>query len=92
VFAAAIVFGVIFLGLWLYDVIQARRAQPATADGEPAAAEPAAPFDAFAGGYPVPPLPDQTRSEPVLVATSVSASAPAAGDVEVSTEEGRPRA
>ena len=94
-FTAAAVFGAIFVGLWLYDMAKARQEEPeaTTAGGpDPAPAEPRAPFDAFAGGYPVPPLPGQMPEEPVPLAVSVASTGPVAGAVEVSTEEGPPRA
>jgi NADH-quinone oxidoreductase subunit H len=94
VFTAAAVFFVIFAALWLYDLVRARDEEPATEPGEPEdeAPKPAVPFDAFAGGYPVPPMPGQTFSEPVPVAVSVAPTGPTSDVVEAPNEEGQPRA
>jgi len=102
-FGAAVVCGVIFVGLYLYDTAKAREqaGDQDAASGGPSTGtpDPAAPFDAFAGGYPVPPLPGQTSSEPVRVAASVAGGDPASdagttnGAASVATNEGgQPRA
>jgi NADH-quinone oxidoreductase subunit H len=92
-FAAAAVFGVIFVALWLYDLARARRGEEA----EPEPATPSTsqgPFDPFAGGYPVPPMPGQTLREPVPVAMAAPPGAPPPRPPSqaVLTEEGSPRA
>jgi len=88
-FAAAAVFGAIFVALWLYDSLQARRAA-AAGEGEPAHAgsdvggdgttvlgtDGSMDFDPFAGGYPVPPLPGQVL--PSQVSTRASGRVPVA--------------
>ena len=62
-FTAGAVFFAIFVALWLYDLHEGaaggaggRSRGPASRPCRPARPEP---FDAFAGGYPVPPLPGQ---------------------------------
>ncbi len=93
-FTAAAVFFVIFAALWLYDMFKARTEEAdATTDIDAAASKPVEPFDPFAGGYPVPPLPGQVVGEPVRVAATVASTGPpdTAAD-DISNEEGSPRA
>ena len=93
-FVAAAVFFVIFVALWAYDSLTARRAtaadsaqrQAANAPGaggdeleEPAGVE----FDPFAGGYPVPPMPGQVLPGRVPVTVGSSAFVPAGASPSV---------
>ncbi len=76
---------VIVLGSW---VLQLRAARQEKRELEEAAAEAAKPFDAYAGGYPVPPLPGQEftyTSRRALAGTTVAGTAVTAVDVAEAT-------
>ncbi len=83
-FAAAAVFGVIFLGLWAYDAVKGRGEPEPEPDPALTGRGVGTDFDPFAGGYPVPPLPGQVVPGPV---SADSAPVPAA--VTTTSTEGR---
>jgi NADH-quinone oxidoreductase subunit H len=78
---------VIVLGSW---VLQFRTARQEKRELEEAAAEAAKPFDPYAGGYPVPPLPGQEftyTSRRALAGATVAGTAVTATDVAEATSD-----
>ena len=80
----------IVVGSW---VLQVRASRQEKRELEEAAAEAAKPFDPYAGGYPVPPLPGQEftfTSRRALAGATISGTAVTAADVREATDGDEP--